>query len=280
MTIRALIADAQSLIAASLGISPSEARIEAQILLQASLNVNRAWIFAHENDALEASIHAPFEALLKRRLHGEPIAYILSKREFYGLDFAVTPDTLIPRPDTETLVEAALAKIPVNQPCAVLDLGTGTGAIAIAIASQRPQAHVTAVDQSQKALDVAQGNAKNLAVNNVRFLLSNWFSELNGEAFDIIVSNPPYIAEDDPHLKQGDLRFEPESALAAGADGLDCIRQIIPQASTHLRPEGWLLLEHGYDQAEKVAQLLRSAGFDTVASVADLSGILRVTLGR
>lgn len=280
MTIRALIADAQSLIAASLGVSPSEARIEAQILLQASLNVNRAWIFAHENDALEANIHAPFEALLKRRLNGEPIAYILNKREFYGLEFTVTPDTLIPRPDTETLVEAALAKISDNQPCSVLDLGTGTGAIAITIASQRPQAQVTAVDQSQKALDVAMGNAKDLAVNNVRFLLSDWFAELNGETFDIIVSNPPYIAKADPHLKQGDLRFEPVSALAAGADGLDCIRQIINQAKQHLKPQGCLMIEHGYDQAEKVAQLLSSAGFDAVASVADLSGILRVTLGR
>jgi release factor glutamine methyltransferase len=280
MTIRALIADAQSLIAASLGIAPSEARIEAQILLQASLNVNRAWILAHENDALEANIHAPFEALLKRRLHGEPIAYILSKREFYGLEFTVTPDTLIPRPDTETLVEAALAKIPTNQPRLVLDLGTGTGAIAIAIASQRPRAQVTAVDQSQKALDVAMGNAKNLAVNNVRFLLSDWFSELDNETFDIIVSNPPYIAENDPHLRQGDLRFEPVSALAAGADGLDCIRQIIRQVGTHLKPEGWLLFEHGYDQSEKVAELLRGASFDAVTSMADLSGILRVTLGK
>ncbi|MEO8418752.1 MAG: peptide chain release factor N(5)-glutamine methyltransferase [Methylophilaceae bacterium] len=280
MTIRALIADAQSHIAASLGILPSEARSEAQILLQASLNVNRAWILAHEHDALEAIIHASFEALLKRRLHGEPIAYILGKREFYGLEFTVTPDTLIPRPDTETLVEAALEKMPAHQPCALLDLGTGTGAIAIAIAAQRPQAQVTAVDQSQKALHVAMGNASNLAVNNVQFLLSDWFAALNNAAFDIIVSNPPYIAEDDPHLKQGDLRFEPASALAAGADGLDCIRQIIRQASAHLKPEGWLLFEHGYDQAEKVAQLLASAGFDSVTSVADLSGILRVTLGK
>lgn len=280
MTIHALIADAQSQLATSLAISPGEARIEAHILLQASLKVNRAWILAHEYDALEANIHAPFEALLKRRLYGEPIAYILSKREFYGLEFTVTPDTLIPRPDTETLVEAALAKLPANQPCSLLDLGTGTGAIAIAIASQRPQAQVTAVDRSQKALDVAMGNARNLAVNHVRFLLSDWFAALNNEIFDIIVSNPPYIAADDPHLQQGDLRFEPVSALAAGADGLDCIRQIIRQASAHLKPEGWLLFEHGYDQAAKVVQLLGNAGFDSVTSVADLSGILRVTLGK
>jgi release factor glutamine methyltransferase len=272
--------EAQGQIIKALGLTQTEARIEAQVLLQHSLSVNRAWVLAHETDALEANQKAVFEALLKRRLTGEPIAHILGKREFYGLDFAVTPDTLIPRPDTETLVEAALEKISKNQPCQVLDLGTGTGAIAISIAKHRPLAQVTAVDQSPKALAVAQDNAHQLGVSNVQFVLSDWFTALTGQTFDVIVSNPPYIAEHDPHLSQGDLRFEPTRALAAGEYGLDCIQQIINQAKQHLKPQGWLMFEHGYDQAEKVAQLLRSAGFDAVASVADLSGILRVTLGR
>jgi release factor glutamine methyltransferase len=175
-------------------------------------------------------------------------------------------------------VEAALEKIPTKKPCSVLDLGTGTGAIAIAIASHRPQAQVTAVDVLPAALAVAQTNARNLNINNVRFVLSDWFTELQGQTFDVIVSNPPYIAEGDPHLQQGDLRREPVSALIAGKDGLDCVQEIISQAKQHLKPQGWLMLEHGYDQAEKVAELMKNTGFDSVSSVADLSGILRVTL--
>lgn len=273
--------DSENQLLLALGLNKAEARIEAQMLLRHALgDVSRAWLLAHESDALQPNIHAVFEAFLKRRTDGEPVAYILGKREFYGLDFSVTPDTLIPRPDTETLVEAALEKIRVNRICTVLDLGTGSGAIAIAIARNRPQASVTAVDQSQGALAVAQGNARQLGAANVQFMLSDWFSAIGGQTFDVIVSNPPYIAKDDPHLDQGDLRFEPASALAAGEDGLDCIRQIISQAGEHLNPQGWLIFEHGYDQAEKVARLLKSANFAAVASVADLSGILRVTLGK
>ena len=178
------------------------------------------------------------------------------------------------------MVEAALEKIPLNNPSSVLDLGTGTGAIGIAIAKQRPQAQVTAIDASESALAVAQANAKNLGTGNVEFVLSNWFAELHDRTFDVIVSNPPYIAEDDQHLHQGDLRFEPISALAAGKDGLDCIRHIISRASLHLNPHGWLMLEHGYDQAEKVAQLLKQENFEAVSSAPDLSGILRVTSGK
>jgi len=280
MNIKALIATAQDSLNNALALSPQQARFEAQLLLQYILQVNRVWLLTHEVDTLEANIHEGFEALLKRRLSGEPIAYILGKREFYGLDFMVTPDTLIPRPDTETLVEAALEKIPPQQTCTVLDLGTGSGAIAIAIAKHRPHAKVTAVDQSQKALAAAQGNAKQFGVANVQLVLSDWFTALSGQIFDVIVSNPPYIAKDDPHLSQGDLRFEPVNALAAGEDGLDCIRQIINQAEQHLNPGGWLVFEHGYDQAEKVAQLLISANFESVTAVADLSGIWRVTLGK
>jgi len=280
-SVNQLLLDSEKRLVLALSLNAAEARIEAQALLRHALgDVSRAWLVTHENDALEANIHAGFEALLKRRLNGEPVAYILGKREFYGLDFTVTPDTLIPRPDTETLVEAALEKIPANQSCTVLDLGTGSGAIAIAIAKHRPQAKVTAVDQSLKALAVAQGNARQLGVANVQLVLSDWFGALGGQIFDVIVSNPPYIAKDDPHLNQGDLRFEPTSALAAGEDGLDCIRQIINQAEQHLSPQGWLMFEHGYEQAEKVAQLLKSANYDSVTSVADLSSILRVTLGK
>jgi release factor glutamine methyltransferase len=280
VTTHRIITEAQNLISGVLGISDADAKLEARLLLQTVLNVNRAWLLSHEDDALGANIHAAYEALLKRRINGEPIAYILGKREFYGLEFMVTPDTLIPRPDTETLVEAALEKIPLNNTCFVLDLGTGTGAIAIAIAKQRPQAQVTAIDASRPALTVAQTNAKSLDTGNIEFVLSDWFTELQGRTFDVIVSNPPYIAEDDLHLKQGDLCFEPMSALSAGKDGLDCIRHIINHAGQHLKDNGWLMLEHGYDQAAKVTQLLMHENFEAVSSTADLSGILRVTLGR
>jgi release factor glutamine methyltransferase len=279
-TIRTIFKQSQADVSAELGVPSNEARLEVQILLQHCLNVNHAWLLVHENDALEANIHAAFQALLKRRLGGEPIAYILGKREFYGLEFKVTPDTLIPRPDTETLVDAALEKIPKDKPCTVLDLGTGTGAIAIAIAKHRPHAQLTAVDASLSALDVAKENAANLGVTNVEFLLSDWFSELKCKSFDIIVSNPPYIAGDDAHLKQGDLRFEPQSALASGKDGLNDIRHLITHARQHLAPQGWLMLEHGYNQSGEVAALMQDAGFGSISSFLDLSGLYRVTAGR
>ena len=279
--IKTSLNEAQQSLANTLSLPVAEARIEAQALLSFVLgNVSRAWLITHENDALEAPIHAEFEALLKRRLAGEPIAYILGHREFYGLELSVTPDTLIPRPDTETLVEAALAKNPTNKPCKILDLGTGTGAIALAIASQRPQAKVTAIDQSAEALTVAISNAQKLKISNVSFLQSDWFSALVDTKFDIIVSNPPYIAQGDPHLSQGDLRFEPISALASGQDGLDDIRRIIQHAPEHLKPQGWLMLEHGFDQAERVTTLMQQAGFGDIEHRYDLADITRVTLGR
>ena len=261
-------------------LNTEEASLDVQQLLQHVLNVNRAWLISHESDTLQPNNHAAFEALLKRRLSGEPIAYILGYREFYGLELKVTPYTLIPRPDTETLVEAALAKIPQNQSHQILDLGTGTGAIALAIAKHRPQALVTAVDASEKALSVAQENAETLGIANIRLTHSDWFSALNLQRFDMIVSNPPYIETNDTHLKQGDLRFEPISALVSGIDGLDDIRAIIAQAPQHLNPNGWLLLEHGYNQAETVAMLLMYAGFAEISHALDLAGIQRVTLGR
>jgi release factor glutamine methyltransferase len=260
-------------------LNSEEATLDAQLLLQHVLNVNRAWLISHENDALQANIHAAFETLLKRRLNGEPIAYILGYREFYGLKLQVTADTLIPRPDTETLVEAALAKTPQNQTSKILDLGTGTGAVALAIAKHRPQALVTAVDASDAALNIAQENAQNLDIKNINFCHSNWFEALQNQTFDVIVSNPPYIEQNDVHLSQGDLRYEPISALVSGQDGLDDIRKIIDSASHHLNPRGLLMLEHGYNQAEGVAMLLRDAGFKGIDTLKDLGGNNRVTLG-
>ena len=280
-TITQLLSEARRRLSSSLVLPESEARIEALALLRRALgDVARAWLIAHENDIPSPDQARAFALLLQRRLSGEPVAYVLGEREFYGLDFVVTPQVLIPRPDTETLVEAALAHIPQRKSCRVLELGTGSGAIAIAIAKHRPLASITAVDNSQPALDVAGENARRLGADNVQLKLSHWFSALAGEAFDVIVSNPPYIAADDPHLSQGDLRFEPASALVGGRDGLDDIRLIVSAAPAHLVPSGWLLLEHGYDQAEHVAELLRVAGFYEVASVADLAGVMRVTQGR
>ena len=261
-------------------LNSDEATLEAKLLLQQALNVNRAWLIAHENDTLEANIHEAFEALLNRRLAGEPIAYILGSREFYGLDLLVTPDTLIPRPDTETLVEAALGKIQNNTSQTILDLGTGTGAIALAIAKNCPQTIVVAVDASKAALEIAKKNAENLSIHNVQFTLSNWFENIANQRFDMIVSNPPYIEEHDAHLTQGDLRFEPLSALVSGIDGLNDIRQIIDGSLIHLNPQGWLMLEHGYNQADQVSDLMAQAGLTNIETIKDLGNNNRVTLGK
>lgn len=255
-----------------------EASIEAQWLLMHVLGVNRAWLIAHGADALASEAAATFAALVQRRLQGEPVAHILGKREFFGLALKVTPDTLIPRPDTETLVEAALAKI--NGRMRVLDLGTGTGAVALAIARHAPACEVVAVDASAAALAVAAENANALKLEQVQCLLSDWFSALAGARFDLIVSNPPYIESNDYHLQQGDLRFEPITALASGLDGLDDLRHIVAQAPAHLTPGGWLMLEHGYNQAEAVKALLNAQGFCNVQTLKDLGSNPRVTLGQ
>jgi len=262
----------------------NEAKFEAQLLLQHTLNVNRAWLIAHEDDDLAPEKLAGFTQLVDRRLNGEPIAYILGEREFYGLNLMVTPDTLIPRADTETLVEAALSKIPSHNPSsrrtAILDLGTGSGAIALAIAKNRPQADVIAIDASPAALAIAQRNAGHLQIGNVQFVLSDWFAVLENTRFDVIVSNPPYIEDTDAHLQQGDLRFEPLSALASGADGLDDIRRIIDGCLLYLQPQGWLMLEHGYNQAQPVADLMAQAGLLNIETIQDLGGNDRVTIGK
>lgn len=263
----------------TLALGAATARIEVQCLLQNILQAPRAYLLAHPEQALNATQQAAYDTLLQRRLQGEPIAHILGEREFFGLNFKVTPATLIPRPDTELLVELALQRIPAHGRFRVLDLGTGSGAIALSIAHARPDAEVTAVDASAAALEVARENALRLQVRNANFLRSDWFSALDDRRYGLIVSNPPYVAAGDKHLMQGDLRFEPSSALASGTDGLDDIRLIVAQAGRFLEHEAWLLLEHGYDQAEAVRALLKQNGFTEVFSTQDIAGIDRVSGG-
>ena len=263
----------------TLELGTATARIEVQCLLQAVLKVPRSYLLAHPEQVLNAGQNAAYDTLLQRRLHGEPIAHILGEREFFGLNFKVTTDTLIPRPDTELLVELALQRIPAHSRFRVLDLGTGSGAIAISIAHSRPDAEVVAVDTSTEALQVARENARRMGITNLSFLQSDWFSELGGQRYDLIVSNPPYIAAGDVHLNQGDVRFEPIAALASGADGLDDIRRIVGQAGDFLERGAWLLLEHGYDQAGRVRTLLERNGFTEVFSTKDVAGIERVSGG-
>ncbi|MDO8312779.1 MAG: peptide chain release factor N(5)-glutamine methyltransferase [Sideroxyarcus sp.] len=265
---------------AALALTADEARIEVQMLLQHVLKVSRAYLLAHPEQVLDITQVAAYGELLQRRLQGEPIAHILGEREFFGLNFKVASATLIPRPDTELLVELALRRIPQCEAARILDLGTGSGAIALSIAHARPDAEVTAVDVSQDALEVAWENVQRLNTGNVRLLCSDWFSALVSERFDLIVANPPYIAAGDAHLMQGDLRFEPLTALASGADGLDDIRRIISEAPKYLTANGWLLLEHGYDQAGVVRTLLQENGFDAVFSEKDIAGIERVSGGQ
>jgi release factor glutamine methyltransferase len=266
-------------LAAALGLDKREARLEARVLAAFAWNVAPAWLIAHDTDPLAEAHIAAFDTLLTRRLGGEPIAYLTGTREFYGRPFRVSPDVLIPRPDTELLVELALARIPPDQTVEVLDLGTGSGCIAITLALERPHARVTAVDRSAAALAIAQHNADSLDAR-VEFLTSDWFDALAGRRFGLIVSNPPYIAAADPHLARGDVRFEPLSALAAGQEGLDDLRKLTAAACAHLSPGGTLLLEHGYDQADAVQALLRKHGMRQPRSWADLAGILRVSGGE
>lgn len=256
-----------------------DARRDAQVLLGFALGVSRAWLAAHGDDIADAEAAARFRALVSRRLAGEPVAYLIGTREFYGLSFRVTPAVLIPRPETEVLVEAALERLPERGLLKVLDLGTGSGCVAVAIAHERRDAQVTAAERSGDALALARENARALGAQ-VEFLESDWFAALPGRTFDLIVSNPPYVAAADAHLEQGDLRFEPRAALAAGADGLEDIRRIVGQAPRHLRQGGWLLFEHGCDQAQACRDLLRDTGFGELISRADLAGMPRVAGGR
>jgi len=266
-------------LAEALALLPREARLEAQILFAHALGVNRAWLIGHDRDLLDPAQATRVAVLLKRRLAGEPVAYLLGEREFYGRPFKVTPDVLIPRPDTELLVELALARLPPGATLNVLDIGVGSGAVAISLALERPRCRVTGVDLSAGALRVAEANANALHAG-VELLASDVFGALGKRRFHLIVSNPPYIAAADPHLQQGDLRFEPPQALASGTDGLDLIRRLIASAPAHLETGAWLLLEHGWDQASAVRSLLSAADFDEVFSATDLAGHERVTGGH
>ena len=253
---------------------------EARLLMAHALQKPPAWLFAHGDEAAGLEICTRFRALVDARASGQPIAYLTGRRSFWDLDLRVTPDTLIPRADTELLVELALARVPPALACSVADLGTGSGAVALAIARNRPATDVIATDSSVAALQVARANAQDHGIGNVEFRHGSWFAPLAGRRFHLIASNPPYIADRDPHLERGDLRFEPASALASGPDGLDAIREIVGHAADYLFDGGWLLLEHGWEQGAAVRALLAAAGFEEIQSACDLEQRERVSLGR
>ena len=254
-------------------------KLETRILLMYVTGYSRIELITRADTLLSIEQQQNVQALIQRRLNGEPVAYLTGEREFFGLPFYTTPDVLIPRPDTELLVELAQQYAPVGS--TLLDVGTGSGAIAVALAHTRPDLRITAVDISTTALTIAERNAQRHQVaDRIQFLQSNWYSALDNSQFQTIVSNPPYIVKDDPHLSQGDLRFEPLNALTDHADGLTAYRQLITHARQHLQAGGYLLMEHGYDQAEAVRQLLLEADFLDVQSWRDLAGIERVSGGR
>jgi release factor glutamine methyltransferase len=251
---------------------------DARALLAHALACSPAWLFAHGDDTIDEDALHRFETLLARRAQGEPVAYLTGRCGFWAFDLMVSPQTLIPRPETERLVESALTRIGTEPGLRIADLGTGSGAIALALAHERPQARVVAVDVSEGALAVACANAQALHLGNIEFRHGDWLQPLSGERFDLIAGNPPYIADGDPHLDA--LRYEPEPALSSGRDGLDAIRIIVRDATAHLNSGGWLLLEHGWDQGDAVRALLQGAGFDDVQTDRDLEDRDRVTSGR
>ena len=253
-------------------------RSEGLLLLSRLLCVERSRLMAHPETKLSPQQGAAAREWFERRRAGEPIAYLLEEREFFGLALRVTPDVLIPRPETERLVELALESIAPSEPARVLDLGTGSGAVAIALASERPGAEIVASDVSDAALAVARDNARRRGAT-IRFLHGDWFEPIGSMPFDLIASNPPYVAAHDPHLARGDVRFEPRLALVAGEDGMDHIEHIADRARNHLVPNGRILLEHGYDQAGRCLELLRGLGYCEVEDFADLAGLPRVCVG-
>ncbi|WP_110677394.1 peptide chain release factor N(5)-glutamine methyltransferase [Salinicola sp. RZ23] len=261
-----------------LSASPS-ARLDAEVLLMHAHGVDRTWLYTWGDRELPAASKMRFEVLVERRAAGWPVAYLTGRREFWGLELDTSPATLIPRPDTERLVEAALEVATAAQG-ALLDLGTGTGAIALAFASERPDWRVLGADVEPQAVALASANAARLGLNNARFVTSDWFDALAGERFAIIVSNPPYIDADDPHLGRDDVRFEPRRALVAADAGLADLRALVASAPDHLEPGGWLWLEHGYTQAGAVRALLSAAGYGEITSLTDLGGHDRVSGGR
>jgi release factor glutamine methyltransferase len=273
------LADLLNEAAARLGDASDTPRLDAELLLAHALGRGRSHLRAYPEALPSAEQARVFEGLLAARVRGEPIAYLTGKREFWSLEFDVTPATLIPRPETELLVEQALARIPPGIALDLLDLGTGSGAIAIALAMERPRCRVTAIDLSADALHIAAGNAARLGLTNLEFLQGNWFAPVAGRRFHVVVSNPPYVAEGDPHLDEGDLRFEPMTALSSGSDGLKDIRHIVAAAPAQLCAGSVLLLEHGLDQSAAVRGLLEAAGFAHARTFQDLTGHDRVSCG-
>lgn len=263
-----------------LGTASPTPRLDAEVLVMHVTEFTRTQLITHATDALTTEQQSQLQKLLMRRAHGEPVAYLTGRREFWSLEFEVTPDVLIPRPDTELLVEQALKLIPHAAHWQIADLGTGSGAVALAIASERPDCRVVATDLSTAALAVARRNAQRLGITNITFHHGEWFVPLTGLKFEVIVSNPPYIATDDLHLQQGDLRFEPRTALVAGPKGLDALQCITRETPTHLRTGGHLLLEHGAGQAEAVAGLLATQGCTNIVLCRDLADLPRVTVAH
>ncbi len=255
-------------------------RLEAEVLLCDAAGLSRTALIAWPERRLDPGALARVGDLIRRRANGEPIAYILGRREFWGIDLAVTPATLIPRPETELLVDLALAELPAEGPVRCADLGTGSGAIAIALASERPAWTLIATDRSAPALAVAAANAKRLGLGNVYPLQANWLAPFAAACLDAILANPPYVRAHDPHLGRGDLRFEPHAALAAGPDGLDAIRRISENACRCLRPGGWIAIEHGLDQGSGVRALMAAAGLREPRTARDLAGHERITMAR
>jgi release factor glutamine methyltransferase len=253
--------------------------VDAQVLLAHAAGRDRAWLVAHRDDDLPKAQADAFFALAKRRRDGEPVAYLTGVKQFWGLPFRVSSAVLIPRPETETLVELALEWIPADAPARVLDLATGSGAVALSIAHERPRADVVATDVSPTALAVARDNAARLGLRNVAFVESDWWTAVDGP-FDVVVGNPPYVAGDDPHLQEGDVRHEPRPALVPPGNALSALRVIVANAPRYLAPHGALAVEHGYDQSEAVQDLFRAAGFKEVVVRRDLAGIPRVVGGR
>lgn len=261
--------------------SSDSARLDAELLLLHVLKKNRSYLFTYPEKILTTAQQEQLGSLIQQRLQGHPIAHLTGTRDFWTLTLKVTPDTLIPRPETELLIETVLELFPnQNEALNILDLGTGTGAIALALAYEYRNAMITACDVSSTALEIARENAQLNQLPHVNFAQSSWFDAIPNQTFDLIVSNPPYIPVSDPHLSQGDVRFEPLSALASGQDGLDDIRHIVEYAPTYLKANGWLLIEHGYDQGKSVPLLLTEAHFQQVQCKKDLSQNDRITLGQ
>ena len=257
------------------------ARLDSEVLLAFILEENRTFLHTWPEQILSESQQQKFNTLIQRRKAGEPVAYIIGTQEFWSLNLKVSPDTLIPRPETELLVEQALQQIPKDSNWIILDAGTGSGAIALAIASERPACQLVATDISLANLCLAQSNAIINNINNITFIAANWLKPFIADfQFDMVVSNPPYIVENDPHLQQGDVRFEPLRALTAGKNGLDDIKVIIQQAYTHIRPGGWLLIEHGYHQADDVIKLMKQQTYVSIEYLRDYGGQPRLSLAK